>query len=114
MMAEINSAASVASAAPGTPIANENIKIGSSTALNTLAKALILTGVRVSRMPRNAENPTNDTNDGRNANDLIIRYGRAYFMAGAPSVKTAPKARLGLKYISGPPIMAMKNPTNNA
>ena len=45
------SAAKVATAAPGTPIANVKIRIGSNTALKTLANALTLTGVLVSRIP---------------------------------------------------------------
>jgi hypothetical protein len=49
--AEIISAAKVASAAPGTPIAKVKMRIGSNTALKTFAKALTLTGVLVSRMP---------------------------------------------------------------
>jgi hypothetical protein len=48
---QLTSAASVANAAPLTPIANEKINIGSSTALNMLANALIFTGVPVSKIP---------------------------------------------------------------
>lgn len=50
------SAANVARAAPGTPMAKEKIKIGSNTALNTLANALILTGVLVSNIPFDESN----------------------------------------------------------
>ena len=68
----------------------------------------------VLNVPRNAENPTKDIKDGKNANERISKYGLAYSMAGAPSAKTALKAPLGLKKINGVPIKAMKNPTNNA
>mmetsp|Transcript_6881 Transcript_6881/g.16874 ORF Transcript_6881/g.16874 Transcript_6881/m.16874 type:complete len:80 (-) Transcript_6881:934-1173(-) len=71
--AEMISAASVANAAPGTPIASEKIKIGSNNALNKLAKALILTGVLVSRIPRKALKPTNEIRDGKKANARIKR-----------------------------------------
>jgi hypothetical protein len=112
----MTSAARVARAAPGTPITQENIIMGSNTALKMFAKALIFTGVLVSSMPsihttrkslvytndkkrcenaitpslsllpRNAENPTREMSEGRNANDRISRYGFAYFKAGAPSI----------------------------
>ena len=47
----MTSAASVAKAAPPTPIANEKIKIGSSKALKMFANALTFTGVPVSSIP---------------------------------------------------------------
>ena len=82
------SAPNVANAAPGTPIANVNIRMGSKTALNTFDVALIFSGVDVSRVPRNAEKPINEIRDGRNANALMNRYGLAYCSAGAPSTRS--------------------------
>mmetsp|Transcript_16364 Transcript_16364/g.46994 ORF Transcript_16364/g.46994 Transcript_16364/m.46994 type:complete len:84 (+) Transcript_16364:921-1172(+) len=73
VIALMTSAARVANAAPGTPIANENIKIGSSMALKMLANNETLTGVSVSNIPRKAEKPTSEINDGRNAKDRISR-----------------------------------------
>ena len=67
------SATNVASAAPGTPMERVKMRKGSQMTLKMLAKELILTGVTVSRVPRNAEKPTKEINDGRNANERIKR-----------------------------------------
>ena len=71
--ADIISADKVASAAPGTPIANVNMRIGSRIALNTFDAALIFNGVEVSKVPRKAENPIKLISEGKNANDLMKR-----------------------------------------
>jgi hypothetical protein len=49
---------------------------------------LIWTGVTVSIVPRNALNPTKDTNVGMNEKDRITKYGFANRYAGAPSGNT--------------------------
>jgi hypothetical protein len=65
-------------------------------------------------LPRKAENPTNETKEGRNAKDRMTRYGLAYSNAGAPLGSTELSARSGLKNIRGVPTIAIKNPTKSA
>mmetsp|Transcript_25003 Transcript_25003/g.45038 ORF Transcript_25003/g.45038 Transcript_25003/m.45038 type:complete len:120 (+) Transcript_25003:814-1173(+) len=112
--AEIISAPNVASAAPGTPIASVNIRMGSRIALKIFDVALILRGVDVSRVPRNAEKPINETREGRNANALMNKYGLAYWSAGEPGFNTADKIFSGYSNINAVPTKDIPNPTSKA
>mmetsp|Transcript_12800 Transcript_12800/g.22007 ORF Transcript_12800/g.22007 Transcript_12800/m.22007 type:complete len:275 (-) Transcript_12800:133-957(-) len=112
--AEMTSAPNVASAAPGTPIARVNISMGSRTALKMFDAALILRGVDVSRVPRNAEKPINEIKEGRNANALMNRYGLAYWSAGAPSFNTDDRIFSGYFNINAVPTSEIPKPTNKA
>mmetsp|Transcript_28505 Transcript_28505/g.59411 ORF Transcript_28505/g.59411 Transcript_28505/m.59411 type:complete len:111 (-) Transcript_28505:369-701(-) len=108
------SAPNVASAAPGTPMARVNMRMGSRIALNKFEVALILRGVDVSRVPRNAEKPINEIKEGRNANALMYKYGLAYWSAGAPSLSTEDKIFSGNRNINADPTNEMQNPTIKA
>jgi len=69
----MNSAMTVAAAAPLTPQPSLKIMIGSRIALKRLAKPEIFRGVMVSILPRKAENPTVEMREGRKARALIRR-----------------------------------------
>mmetsp|Transcript_7424 Transcript_7424/g.16208 ORF Transcript_7424/g.16208 Transcript_7424/m.16208 type:complete len:120 (-) Transcript_7424:575-934(-) len=112
--AEISSAPNVANAAPGTPSAKENIRIGSRIALNIFEVALILRGVDVSRVPRNAEKPINETREGRKENALMNKYGLAYCNAGAPSFNTEDRIFSGYRNIKAVPTNEMPHPKSKA